>query len=153
MTMDDLIGRLESATKGSRELDALIHRETAWAPGTLTDEERVYVAETYSRDPVVCDQCQRGEPRCPAYTTSLDAALTLMPKKEWSWKLVYEPAYTSAGPRYCVVLRHAEKLEIVAPGIVCSKETLPLAICIAVLKARAADTKKSHAGDRAGGEG
>ncbi len=133
---DDLITRLEAATEGSRELDRAIHL--------------VIFADFIKKRDITEDGDGWRDPEYGAiappqyYTTSLDAAMMLIPKKEWSWKLVYEPGYTSAGPRYCVVLRHAAKLEIVAPGIVCSKETLPLALCIAALKARVVTTISEH---------
>src|SRR5260221_9738217 len=60
--MDEIIKRLEAATEGSRELDYDIHESIGWQDN---------------------DECgwsrgdERTDPSCPAYTTSLDAALTL----------------------------------------------------------------------------
>lgn len=61
--LDDLISRLVAATAGSRELDYAI-----WAIG----------------DPVQFDRCM-GANLSPCYTTSLDAAMTLVPE---GWRFI-----------------------------------------------------------------
>jgi len=103
--MKDLIAKLEAATEGSRELDDAINRATG-------DKHLSY-------DP-------------PHYTTSIDAALTLVPKEFRWWSLsnkdnedeffiitLREPY---AGGRY----RHCAGAHL----------TVALALCIVALKAR-----------------
>lgn len=63
--MDDLIAKLEAATEGSRELDAEI--ENILAGGS--DADLAYILEDIERTT-----------RPPHYTTSLDAAATLIPE-------------------------------------------------------------------------
>lgn len=96
--LDDLIARLEAASEGSRDLDQDI--EIAINP----PREDVY--------------------RCPHYTTSLDAALRLMPAG-WLWDVA------STG---CVWVMPNDDLDkqIVISGI----EKPVIALCIAALKAR-----------------
>jgi len=133
--MTNLITRLQTTPTGTRELDAEIAEavlggEVIWQQANYTMEMypvRKYPStmhvDGYSREPVL------------HYTTTIDAALTLIPEG-WSWKLVYEPEYTAQGPRYCVVLRNAPKLEHVAPSVVCSAPTPALALITGILKAR-----------------
>lgn len=74
MAMDELIARLEAATEGSVGLDKAIAK----------------LIGTYSAP-------DRGDPfgGAPFYTTSLDAALTLVPQG-WPW-CVLHPAYKHEG--------------------------------------------------------
>lgn len=71
MSLDELLERLEKATEGSRELDI-----------------EIYVTEF----PFPCvelhpeDQRNHDEEKAPSYTTSIDAALTLVPEG-WVWTL------------------------------------------------------------------
>jgi hypothetical protein len=83
-SIGDLLARLSAATKGSRELDAEIYAATSWDAGVLTTEEWKAVIERYSRD-YPCDACgSTAYQSCPRYTTSLDAARTIVPKG-WRW--------------------------------------------------------------------
>lgn len=117
--MQDLIARLEAATEGSRELDADIALVNGW--------EKV--------DPFSEDVC--GPPwrqiatgyrtmSCPEFSTSLDAALTLVPEEEkGSFTLhVFEGGESAQA--------HVGEFE---QG---DAKTGPLALCIAALKARSA---------------
>jgi hypothetical protein len=93
--MSDIIARLETATEGSRELDAEIGR--------------MFGAPRYTRNaPNIPNQ-----PVWPNYTTSIDAALALVPEGVKWWSILYEAA--QAGD---------------------DLGNLPLAICIAALRAR-----------------
>lgn len=99
--MKDLIAKLESATEGSRELDRAIHSHIRGV------EE--FLLSTW-----------------PAYTTSLDAALTLVPEG-WHWNvgdvgLAWVGTHESATK----IVRHDG-----------DAHTPALALCIAALKARA----------------
>src|SRR5882672_9817280 len=81
--MDALLARLESANEGSRELDVAIEIATQRCDPTgylLGDE-------LHWNEPHEFGSTVAYEPLCqplPHYTTSLDAALTLVPEgKEW----------------------------------------------------------------------
>lgn len=110
--MDSLIARLESATEGSLELDYDIHQALGWQDN---------------------DECgwsrgdERTDPNWPYYTTSFDAALTLVPEG------------------HCITLRTCTSIPQVI--VHCPVEsrlgnhygkaaTPALAICCAALKAR-----------------
>lgn len=85
--MKDLIARLEAATEGSRELDGDIWLATdpEAAQGVMTSGvafgDRTWSAED---DRKMClDRLRRNAPR---FTTSLDAAVTLVPPG-FAWKV------------------------------------------------------------------
>lgn len=145
--MDELIAKLEAAPKGSRELDAEIaatlHIPPSDAPEWILNWGGPYMV---LRPGYVAVQHTDGKAganwKAPAYTTSLDAALTLVPKglhisdlkqfcgrptpDDWFWfaalsgwsndKSVYV---------YCG-----------APSGTDAPKTAALALCIASLKAR-----------------
>ena len=135
MSLPDLIAALEAAGEGSPELDARIAVEIF---------ETKYSAEdlVYAREIRKDDDCARGTywvksrsgaslRTAPAYTTSIDAAMTLVP----------------AGPHVCWSI--AKPTTLIPWGRVWLRETgdtlgesfastYSLALCIAALKARAA---------------
>ena len=91
MTPTELIERLEKADAGSRELDAAIHC-AIWperithpnlAPGmTMRD----YGDERTNRQVASAEYIHKDRGPAPRYTTSLDAALTLVPEG-WDWDI------------------------------------------------------------------
>lgn len=103
--MNTLIETLEAATTGSLDLD----KEIGIQYGDLVDGELI-----------------------PRYTTSLDAALALVPKglfldlHDWSW---------ARQPCWCASLQSTtgKRIHISEKGA-----TAALALCIAVLRARSA---------------
>lgn len=123
--MDDLIKRLEAATGPSRELDQEICLALGWTFQKMKGDRRPYF-----RKPGDTEFYQRSEP--PDYTSSIDAALTLVPEGWWA------------------EIHHRADM----PGVVlwqfplpCKRipahkpyqqggNTTPIAICIAALKAR-----------------
>ena len=107
--MTDIIARLEAAEGGSRELDAEIARIVGARHGPL---ERVNYED---RAIEIHDEIAQY------YTTSLDAALTLVPKEDGG----NEASFISA----VLWQRHIGDIP---------KERIALAICIAALKARLA---------------
>lgn len=97
----DLISQLESATEGSRELDeaiqAAVNPDDPWWMAICKGRE--LVADGQSDAAVVVDGVQHvlraytwavGS-RVPAYSTSIDTALTLVPK-DWSWRAGNTPS-------------------------------------------------------------
>ena len=101
----ELIARLEAASEGSRELDEAIHS---------------FIGSPHDGRGLVSFPW-------PSYTTSLDAALMLVPE---GW--VVEDLFIGADKTSCVDLLFSGK-----PAANGSANTAPLAVCIAALKARA----------------
>lgn len=129
-----LIERLEVASEGSRELDALIYC-SAFDGYTYHPAARAYGAHVLHRSGVRTGLSAIGE-----YTTSLDAALALagrvLPEATWRVEkddrgfyaaLWSDPDYEPDG---------------------CGRAPTPaLALCIAILKARTANSVGIAAGD------
>lgn len=116
--MKDLIERLAAATEGSRELDAAI-----WLAVTREKDPEEFIEQArnfFGREPSDAFKTIHRDAHAMAlanparYTTSLDAAMTLLPKG-WKW-------------------RH-----YLSPGAA----TPALALCIAALLARQADDQPS----------
>lgn len=98
--MEQLIQKLEAATEGSKRLDYEIWRNTGGAE--LSDwEDRIW----------------------PAYTTSLDAALSLVPEGMW-WKFSSRTKVAHIGRNKNGTATDTAKAA-----------TAPLALCIAALRA------------------
>jgi len=115
----DLIARLETATEGSRELDAEIVRAV---------DPDAFFADDGSFESAVYDCINRYPPH---YTTSLDAALTLVPEG-WGWSVDYANACmlsTLGGDGHVDYLHTTYAREAATPA---------LALVIAALKARQA---------------
>jgi len=75
--MTDLIQRLQDASEGSRELDAMIADAIKWWPNGYT---RI---DFLGRDRRWNDKKKNESPDhvdCPSFTTSIDAAMTLVPE-------------------------------------------------------------------------
>jgi hypothetical protein len=121
--MTNLIARLEVATEGNRELDAEI-----WLHCTQRGAEFV---QLYGYKPSLVLSSDRMAGGLPHFTTSLDAARTLVPEgKEWSLSHFQKPRrYYEA----CIGNPVASNFEIVVEA-----PTAELALCIASLKARQA---------------
>lgn len=108
--IEDLIAKLEAATEGNRELDAAIERSR----GYRVDEE-LEISRAGDHG---------GEWDLPLYTTSIDAALTLVPEG-MVWTVL-----TDYGDLCRARVYNGKKIWE-ADG-----ETPPLAACSAALKAR-----------------
>ncbi len=138
MTKEQLIQALESATEGSRELDAFIHALVVNPPVMVDGGSwRGDIPATYEPMTSVLGRVNGADlaefTGCPRYTTSLDAAMTLVPEG-WSWKLIHETGDDS----YLVVIRNAPTLAHVAPAFVVGGATAALALCSAFIRARPA---------------
>ena len=109
--LDALIARLEQAARGSRELDDEIAELCA-----PTDDARMAAFEN-------------GRDWPDLYTTSLDAALTLVPE---GWRVEH------IGQNWGMTRWDAElhTADDVPSGVTAEAPTPALALCIAALKAR-----------------
>lgn len=120
----DLIAKLEAAEAGSRKLDHAIHAAVG-SPGS--DDPR-YFAFLHGDYP-------------PCYTTSLDAALTLVPEGLY-WIVGHGKTSPNELPFGAIIStslpRHEER------GTAEHNASAALALCIASLKAREADRLKEE---------
>ena len=115
----NLIAKLEAATEGSRELDACIERYVN--PDALVEgDKRMYWAAPDSNLSV------NAWFPVPAYTTSLDDALTLVPEG-WKYQVSENEAWVSKLDGQFLV--HSDT-EFIGRG-----NSGPLSLCIAALRA------------------
>ncbi len=121
--MDALIAALEAATEGSRELDDAVFLATHPDQGTTSEDGEYWYAAHLDED---------GGPwmLLPFYTTSLDAALTLVPEG-WGWTIEWD-SITAVRPP------DSEGDDDLAIWGLTPNGTPALALCIAALKARQA---------------
>ena len=133
--MRDLIQRLQDASEGSRELDAMIEREQrrrkAYAVG-LNDKTRSHwEPDVYGN---VSSQGTTYASR--AFSTSIDAAMTLVPEGWW-WALMMDG--DGGGYQSATSSVNTNNLEFLLGA------TPALALCIAALAAaEPAPMEKSH---------
>lgn len=155
MTPTDLIERLEKATGRSRELDARI-AATAGLPMTFCD----FDTGCYHGD---CNSPGCGEPlglsderksyprdwrddeRLPHYTSSIDAALSLVPE-DWFLDRLGDIAFGEPGA--IGIREYIAELHNGADGIEARGSTRAIALCIASLKSIAAIRSVNSTGDK-----
>ena len=144
LALPDLIARLEAAKEGSRELDACVCEATLNVPMD-GDSPCLWgpAPGAFAGDVMEMEALGRVQP----YTTSIDAALGLVPEG-WAWQV----GAPSRAPRATPVIRAAVFSDrtgtgMVLPGEFCEAKahTAPIALCIAALRARAVLTGM-HAG-------
>lgn len=145
MTIDELIAALEKAEGPSRELDRDIHESA----GQCAHRESKYWCIEDGNDfdsgfdCVKCGSSEAWEIEVPKYTASLDAALTLVPE---GCDFGFEVEHVFGGP--CVYARcqpgswiapvddPRELVTIQRDTQAAAARMIPVAICIAALKAR-----------------
>ena len=122
--MTNLIQRLEQATEGSRELDAEIwFLDAAKADGPVKEGAEDYGG--IERTNWMKGSIGIWDDQLPHYTTSVDAALTLVPDGFWVEGTLSSPSYIEVhSPTTC------------RPVGIGLAATPALAICIAARKAR-----------------
>ena len=126
--MDTLIAELERATEGSRELDAKIAMALYPTLATFRDDPERGTGHWISD--------KAGPVFALDYTTSLDAALTLV-SEGWSLANLYDAVDPKDRPWVGVILRRDEP-RYKLPEKVLGAPTYAMALCIAALKARQA---------------
>ena len=131
--MKDPLKKLEAATEGSRELDSFLANSLGWHSANPCFEQvrywRQFDPENYTYESISWSPPDDwgGGPwgaKLPHYTTSIDAALTLVPD---GWTITLHHGY-----RISASLRDqntGRAVKIYASSLV-------LALCIAALKAR-----------------
>jgi hypothetical protein len=129
--MQELIDRLEKATGPDKQLDASIFFAVTGIPAH--SKTPGYSGGTVSRR-------MQG---LPAYTASIDAALTLVPAGDWQVHFTIH----AESETFCFL--HSNKLvqQFHSPGAIELEKRKPtaIAICIAALKARSALLAKDQA--------
>jgi hypothetical protein len=132
----DIIKTLEEATEGSRELDAEIELSRRRFLGLLGAGAVVCSVPGWLAGPGVGEQPIKA----PHYTTSLDAALTLVPEG-WSGRLWFGQKPRKRQPEYesdAVVWASDDTVKASFWGPNGNAATPALAVCIVALKAREA---------------
>lgn len=122
MPDSDIIAKLETAEAGSRELDALVAETAGWGDQDETGgwhQTGVFFDDGKLRRTVY-------EVELPHFSTSVDAALTLVPEGHWLQHL----GQTLIGWR-CLIEKEGQSF------VVKTSTTAALALCIACFKARA----------------
>ncbi len=120
----DLIARLEGATESSRELDAFICWMVNPHPqGSAGPDWWLLPQGTQQHVPTIS----------PHYTTSLDAALTLVPPECSSWELDWNGHSGALHGKACCATIYLTGSSTQYNG---DAPTPALALCIAALKAR-----------------
>lgn len=119
-----LLAKLEAATGPSRELDEAITRAIGFK-----------LAGYSANVPIWWNPDDKYVGVAPHYTSSLDAAMTLVPEGSWWW-LHHQVAYpTDDGYQ-------AEVWPLIPPYLKSRAPTAALALCIASVRARLAGQKE-----------
>lgn len=123
----DLIARLESAKEGSRELDLDV-AEQAGSDGLECPPDSIPALRKFQAEEDRLPYDDISMEWLPYYTTSIDAALTLVPEGYAGLTM----RTNTTKPRVVIhCLPHSNKTNQYGEG-----NTLALALCIASLKAR-----------------
>ena len=128
--MTDLTARLQAATEGSRELDDAIAREMLKASLPIRLEGMSDAEPSVS----VFQYADGSMGTSLRYTTSLDAALTLMPGG-WVWTVQIDYELPGRARLFNDDLVPTAR----SAGIVADAATPVLALCIAIMKAMKAE--------------
>lgn len=142
-TLDDLISRLEKATEGSRELNNLIAPIAGWhrvEPRYAGNKHGAWIAPqdwigTMSDGSPILDGMHGTTlyREAPDFTRSLDAAMSLVPEGR---SVIVSDGIWSGGRAYAIVHPPQDTTKAT-----CHATTMPLALCIAALKARSHDVR------------
>lgn len=138
--LSDLIARLEAAQGGSEELSREISEAIGWRQESVGDESRGYFVPRYVVwfDPSGARK-EAGQ-LYPPFSQSLDAALTLVPER-WNYQLLKTGGVLlSSGKPFSASIKAPSEYGWVDPPYPSDgyADTMPLALCIAALKAREA---------------
>lgn len=135
MTLAELIQVLEAAKKGSPSLDRLIC-ETVATAGSDRREDRLWA---FDREACGSTVMELDAPsRVRAYTTSVDAALELVPDG-WSWhiRVLYRSDRAMPPMVRAVVFNNATGMILASDYCEAEAESAAIGLCVAALRARA----------------
>lgn len=121
MELGELAERLEKASGPDQEIDGAICLALGWTLQKMKGDSRPYY-----RKPGVTLYYMRSEP--PAYTTSIDAALTLVPEG-WTWDVDATAPELGIDWTLHAPSKHGRR-------ITGTSEHAAIALCIASLRAR-----------------
>lgn len=132
MTLQSLLERLEKASGGDREIDARL----AEAFGGFADVIRALNEDGSTFDAMV-DYGEDSFDECPRYTSSLDAALSLVERvmPGWGYFLRHD-----ADSGYVAALVYPDAFRV-TPGAT-KAASMPLALCLALVRAKLEDEAK-----------
>lgn len=143
MTLAELIQILEAAKKGSTGLDRLICETVSIAgPDRRDDCFWGYDQVGAGSEVMELDAPSQVHP----YTTSIDAALELVPEG-WSWHLrvLYRGVHAAPPMIRAVVFNNAIGMILSSEYCEAEAETAPIGLCVAALRARASLQKPAIA--------
>lgn len=127
--MTDLINKLAAAKEGSRELDAEIFK--LLNPEYASDDWRLYCGGLRHKNDG-SDMRERPKPQIPYYSSSVDAALTLVPEG-WVLKHIsYHEDEVNREFGWMCIIQGTTVLDIITE----TAKTLSTVITLAALKAR-----------------
>jgi hypothetical protein len=129
--MDELIARLENATEGSSDLSWAIAEALGWSK--MWSGMTIYLPPGETEADYDAGNAEGACGAFPAYTTSIDAALTLVPSPSWDHIQLHfgPPGAWSAEVGYWHI--GDKKIDPLCEG---HHQTPALALCIAALRAR-----------------
>lgn len=134
----ELIKRLEFATQGNRKLDERIAYEVKWRPeGSVGEAFREYETKHGYQSSWDKHALLRQHWPIPPYTSSVDAALTLLPEDPF-WRVGHDSEGLDPGNFKATIVPDGE------PIIAASADTAPLALSAVALKALKIERAKSH---------
>lgn len=128
MTRAELIAKLEAATEGSRELDA----EVALALGSKIEWSQDDVGQSFPVE-IWGDQRKGEKGPCPCFTTSIDAARTMV-SVGMVWN-INQAMHTGDPWFFCGVKKWLTDLPHLVSEADSHHPSASLALCIAALKA------------------
>jgi len=129
----NLLAALETATVGSRELDAKIALIDGWRQVEVSREDPFGNPTDWSGLPPDEDRPRAWAP-VPPYTTSLDEALALAPA--WTRERLGAVSIISTLGRAAASFRSSSLLDPACHEVQGYAQTAPLAVCLAGLRAR-----------------
>lgn len=135
--LTELIAKLEAASGPDRELDGEVWKVAApeaWER-TCSFRGQKYAGHVYTRAKKDVHIKRMAAHHSPAYTASIDAALTVVPD---GWRYVALVNKEEYPQPFGVTLSEDHRDDLCRLEAAIHTTSLPIAICIAALKARAA---------------
>lgn len=133
----DLIERLEAAAEGSRELDARIWQLVdPKAASAAAYDGRAFSNRDWTEEEKARKSAARVQQIAPHYTTSIDAALTLVPENWRLGEVTRDVDFDGPEKSYGVSIERLDAVGNYAGNEAAAHDIFALALCIASLRAR-----------------